>query len=741
MKEQAFQYVQNDIRKNAWFDLWLYNLFNTKHGKYTTKKPKNIGQPPHILDSSLVDISRTEIEKWMKSKGYFHAKVKSATKVQNQKASITFNIDSAERFRFGKMSYSIPDKGVKDLFEGNINGLTTLRTGNFYDEDSLTHYRDEIELLLKHNGYFEFEKPYIRMLVDTTLKPLQADLKVYVDNPPGEDHHKVFTINNTTLKIRKNDASMDGVPDSVVINSRYHFFDYSHHFRARPIRRFLFLKKDEIYDSGKTKLTYDRLYALNTFRSVKIDFKKVPDSTSRLNVHYDITPSKRMNNRIEGEYQFNSGRTGFKIANTYANKNIFGGSELLELSVRYNMLFDETISGSLFDRVLSRDFNLGASVSIPHLIPFKFPRLSKNGVPYTIFASNFQVFRQKKLFSNQVFSNSIAYKWSETSLKQHLLTPIAVDYRIGKFDDAFKTELINKGSTLFVLTNNRTFINFNSQYSYIVNAPKLRQLSNFVYFGGQLNLAGNMASLISKLTNAPKTDDGRGTIFNLPFEQYVKAESDFRWYRHLGGDRQFVARLNGGIGIPYGNTKQLAFEKTFMAGGPSGIRAWERGLLGPGNYTRSDLVSDTEANTEVLRRNLRYLDQTGEIKLEANLEYRFLLISRVLGGKLKGAAFTDLGNVWRLHPDTSNPNGEIRLNKLFKQMAIGTGFGIRYDLNFFIIRLDMGIKIKDPQFGDGDQWVIKHLFNRKEFKSNYYEKYKPDTYQFTQFHIGIGMPF
>ena len=183
-------------------------------------------------------------------------------------------------------------------------------------------------------------------------------------------------------------------------------------------------------------------------------------------------------------------------------------------------------------------------------------------------------------------------------------------------------------------------------------------------------------------------------------------------YRHLGGEGQFVARLNPGIGIPYGNSKVLTFERNFFAGGSSGVRAWQARTLGPGNYNRSVLPNET------LRRNLRNLDQLGEIKLEGNLEYRFKLLNNFYGARVKGAAFTDVGNVWRIRRDSiENPGGEFKFNKFLGQLAIGTGAGLRFDLNYFVFRLDAGIKVKDPQFRGSDQWVIKHLFDSKDFKT------------------------
>jgi outer membrane protein assembly factor BamA len=189
------------------------------------------------------------------------------------------------------------------------------------------------------------------------------------------------------------------------------------------------------------------------------------------------------------------------------------------------------------------------------------------------------------------------------------------------------------------------------------------------------------------------------------------------------------------VAVPYGNNSNLLiFEKSFFAGGMNGIRAWQARTLGPGNYNR-------EVLHEELRLNLRNLDQLGEVKLEANFEYRFRIMNSFLGAKLNGATFVDMGNIWRLREDQLNPDGEFKFAKLYEQTAVGTGFGLRFDMDYFILRLDAGLKVKDPQFGGNDQWVLKHFFHAKSFKEEYYQNHRPDRYNFIQYNFGVGLPF
>jgi hypothetical protein len=447
-----------------------------------------------------------------------------------------------------------------------------------------------------------------------------------------------------------------------------------------------------------------------------------------------------MSNRIEGEYTFNSGRNGFNIGNTYTNRNLFGGAELLEVKARYGVLFNATSDNKIIDRVFSRDLQLGINLILPKLlVPFRIPVIGKNGMPRTTISSSMQSFDQRDAFRSRVFINSITYDWVETKSKLHSFTPINIEFRKGVLDPIFRDSLLQRGFGLYVRTNDRQFFNFGSQYAFTYNTNRLNNYNNFLFFRGEVDMAGNSLGVLDKLINFERDSDGLRTIFGLPYQQYVKTELDIRYYRYFGGDRQFVARLNPGIGLAYGNSDQLTFEKNFFAGGSSGVRAWQARTLGPGNYNREVLGTDGKADT--LRANLRNLDQLGEYKLEGNLEYRFKIANNIMGAKVKGATFTDFGNIWRRRESVENPGGEFKFNQFFNQLAVGVGGGLRFDLNYFVFRLDAGIKVKDPQFVGSEQYVIKYLFNKKEFKENYQRTHRPDVYRLVQYNFGIGMPF
>lgn len=739
--ETALNFVQSDIRPNSRLNLALYNMFNTKNGKYRTDKVKAIGEAPHTLDSSLVEISRTQIEKFLATKGYFKAEVKSDMKVEKKQAVITFTAVQGPEFTVRNISYEIADSTVSALYLANRYKFTRLHEGQRYDSDTLAYEREQIFKLMKQNGYYDYVRQYVRFDVDSNLYNSQADLRMFLTNPNDKPAHQVYTIDNSLVTIKNSEGTTEGIlPDTVVVDSQYSFVDYSGKFDPKPISRYLYFKKGAIYNVDNEDLIYDRLYDLNVFRNLKIDYAKASDSTNKLSPHFDISPLKMMSNRIEGEYTFNSGQNGFNIGNTFTNRNLFGGAELLEVKAKYGILFDATSSGNILDRIFSRDLQLGVNLVIPKLlVPFPISEMGKNGIPHTTISSSLQLFDQRQAFASRVFINSITYDWVETKYKLHSVTPVKIEFRRGQLDPVFRDSLQQRGFELYVRTNNRKFFNLGSQYAFTYNTLRLNTFVNFLFFRGSIDAAGFTLGLLNKISDFKKDDAGFRTIFGLPYQQYVKTEIDLRMYRSLGGERQLIARINPGIGVPYGNSDQLTFEKNFFAGGSSGVRAWQARTLGPGNYNRASL--GTGGKSDTLRANLRNLDQMGEIKLEGNLEFRFKIAENFLNAKVKGATFADFGNVWRINPTVENPGGEFKFNKFLGQLAVGAGAGLRLDLNYFVFRLDAGIKVKDPQFSGSDQYVIKYLFNKKEFKQQYRITNRPDKYRFVQYNFGIGMPF
>ncbi|MDQ8005164.1 MAG: BamA/TamA family outer membrane protein [Pedobacter sp.] len=737
-EEAAYMYVQKDIKpvEGLGINVAIYNIFNTKDGKYRKTNIKPLGSPPPILDSTLVEISRTQIEKFFKSKGFFNTKVKSEIAVKDKKATLTFTASTGEPFMVNKITHEIPDQAVKSLYFSSKDKFSHLREGMQYDEDSLSTEREEIYKLMRQNGYYDFVRPYVRFSPDSNQNNNKVSVKLIIDEPLDSaiNKHQIYKIGETNIIVAPNS---DGFTDSLTLNKRsfngLRYTDLSGKFRRNPITRYNFIRYGENYNIDNEALTYDRLYDLNIFKNVKIDYLKNKDTAGVVNPVILLIPQKRMSNRIEGEIPFNDATVGFTLSNTYTNNNFLRGGERFQLQVKGGLQSRFNSIGSLFSDIYQRDFSVSASLTVPRLmVPFKIPLMGKNGVPYTTFASSYLYALQKDITVRRIFINSITYDWVETKSKLHSFTPLNFEYRFGSV-------LIDDTNNLYsLLLLGRKDFTLGMKYAYALNADKLLQNRSFIYFRGNVDIAGNLLQGISKLTgdkNDPDNNDF-GRVLGLPFNQYVRPEIDIRWYKNLGAESQLVTRLNTGIGHAYGNSRDMPFEKLFFAGGSSGVRAWQARTLGPGNYNREVIIDEQE------RASSFGIDQLGQMRIEANLEYRFPLVHKFFGGKLNAATFLDAGNIWNITPNNPRPESVFKFDKLGQQIALGTGLGFRYDVQFFVFRFDIGLKLKDPQFDGDEQWVIGKFINGgKAFKANYFSTHSPDRYRFMQYNFGIGMPF
>ena len=735
LKEQSSLYISNEIRPNSALNLTMYNIFNTRNGKYKTENIRQVGEAPHILDSSLVELSASQIQSFLTTKGYFNASVNTRIGINRKKAQLDFNANLGNPYFLAKIDYEFQDTVIKRIYETDVLPSTQIKIGEKYDAAKLLQERERLYIAVKNKGYYDYVRQYMRVGVDTNRMGDQVDLTVQVLSPEN-DRHRTYKINNVSLVIRPTSDEMKREVKAYHDSSiNVDFMDETGRFRLRPISRYMYLRKGQTYSLSNENLSYDRLYEMNGFRSVKINFEKV--DSSLLDVKYELIPRALMANQVEGEYTFSSGMSGFNVGNTFSHRNIFGGAELLEVKLRYGVLFDPRLEGNLSQKIFNNDFQVGVNLVVPRLLlPFQISGIGKYGLPRTTFSSSLQLFDQDNTYSNRYLINTLNYSWWQSPNLQHSYTPIVLEYRVGKFNDNFKENLIKEGYNLYVESNDREYFGLGSQYAVTWNAPQLLKLENFSFIRGSLDLSGNILGALSNAFDFQRNEDNQRMLFNVPYLQYIKGEVDYRLYKHLGGNRQVVFRFNGGLALPYGNNSELLiFEKSFFSGGMNGIRAWQARTLGPGNYNRAGITDEN------LRLSLRNLDQLGEVKLETNLEYRFRLLNNFLGAKMNGATFVDMGNIWRLREDRFNPNGQFEINKLFSQIAIGTGFGLRFDMDYFIMRLDAGLKVKDPQFVGTDQWVIQKIFDAKDFKQEYYNSNRPDRYNFIQYNFGVGLPF
>lgn len=737
--EPAKNYVDKQQQPNSVVNLQFYYWFS-RNGK------KAIGEAPAILDSGLVEYSRLQIQKFLQNKGFLKATVAADIKVKQKKAELIFSVTPGIMFKVKRYSDSIADPKLTALYHTNKNLTSHIKTGKRYDEDSLAYDREQFYMLMKRNGYYDFYRQYVSFSVDTTLNNGLVNVKLVVDNPANKKEHIPYTINNTLIVVSRSAGrtrGKAGTADTLQVDSQFRFVDYSGKFKPKTITNYIFQKKGQIYNIDNQTLTTSRLSELNVFRNVPSPtYEKTPDSTNRLNTKIELIPLKKMSDRVEGEFIFNNGRYGFNLANTYTNRNLFGGAEILQVKFNYSILYENAKEQTaLSNGIQNQDFKIGANLTYPGIIsPFNITNLGRYGIPHTTFSSNYQYFYQNQLVARKSIINSITYDWSESKRSLHSFTPINIEFSSGKIDQQASRDLLAQNRYSYIYLIGRTVFTAGSQYSYSRNLNLLNSYQSFIFFRGSVDVGGNTLALASRLTGAKTDTLGQRKVLGQVFSQYIKGEADLRFYKSLGGEKQFIVRINPGIGVPYGNSNQLIFEKNFYVGGANDMRAWLPRTLGPGGFNRASFYTSNED-----RARFKYLDQFGEIKFVSNLEYRYKIVNDFFGSKLKGAVFSDIGNVWRLrNQPLENPGGQFSFATFPKTTAIGIGTGFRLDLDFFVFRLDAGFKFKDPQFSGSDQWVLVNhldeLFRSGSFKNSYYQN-NGEKYSFMQLNFGIGMPF
>jgi hypothetical protein len=386
---------------------------------------------------------------------------------------------------------------------------------------------------------------------------------------------------------------------------------------------------------------------------------------------------------------------------TFTNRNMFRGAELFQF--RVNSAYEVQISRQQAGALNAIELGAESTMAIPRFVtPFGvFRYRSAKYLPQTNFKLGFNLQQRLQNFRLNSMNGGYGFLWRETTLKTHELWPVDISYlKLGQRSAAFDSLLArspaleNSLQNQFILGSRYTFT-LNTQMKEDIEMkydPKARRTSNF-YFAGTIDLSGN---LLSAAQNAVKVEEGEKQFFGLPYSQYARADVDFRYYYDINRHSKLTTRLIAGIGYAYGNSSTMPYIKQFAAGGSNSIRAFPARSLGPGTY---NVRSDTTVQTRTF-----FVDQRGDIKLEGSVEYRFDIIK-----SLKGALFADAGNIWLRKPDPKRPGSEFNRHTFMSQVAIGTGAGLRFDFNFFVLRLDLAFPIRKPFLPPGERWVFDDI--------------------------------
>jgi outer membrane protein assembly factor BamA len=690
------------------------------------------GEPATIFDSAKTETSAENIHNFLFNKGYFKNEV--TTRIQEFKRTrrlhVTYAVKPGQPYVIDSIQLNVADPAIDSILFLNRTS-SRLRKGDIYTQANVTNERDRIETLLKDRGYYDFTRKYIDFDIDTAFREgRRIAIRINISNPPRKDAHKVFNIDSVSITV---DAGMRMPPGSKRIASEYKHVTYNYfndYYSERILNHRIFVHRDSLYSRANTFATQRQLANLDAFKFVNINYDT---SQGRFIANIFTSPQDRYSWSNEAGVTVTQGFPGPYYSLSFKKRNIFRGLESFELNGRFG--FEGVASFTQIGNIYrSTEANVTATITFPQII---FPvgertatRLGKYN-PRTRMVAGY-TYTDRPEYTRSIFTLSNTFNWENGKRLQYSFTPTSLNI----IETRFIGDLGAEFSDLLEQLQNE-------QGNNLINSFRPSFVGNMVFsvLWNPDNYGNNERS--SKLLRA-QFESG-GTLFNfieprfatnrgLEVFQYVRANLDFRKNIVLNKHTALAYRVNSGIAYSYGANKTLPYEKFFFAGGSNSVRAWRPRRLGIGTLPNR-LAANPEADGLFDYR----FEKPGEIMLEGSVELR-----KKLFGFVNFAVFVDVGNVWNFSEAVIGQSSQLpewageRSTRfqtganLWNQWGVGTGFGLRFDFTFLVLRLDAGIKAYDPAREVGDRFVLDRFKFFRPFGTNR----EPVIYN-----IGIGYPF
>lgn len=670
-----------------------YKAQNEKPGLITKWLNKKIGEEPIYLSDTNPERVKELLLNRLDNRGFFYSKVQSSIDSVKNSKSITYDITLTEPYlleNFELQKDSLPIYvEIQELM-----AETEIKRGNRFDLNVMKFERERIDRELKQRGYYNFNPDFLIFEADTNrYDNRKFDLVLRLKKQTPKKSIVPYEIDSITVYPNysiENDSTdlRDGVTENGI-----HFIQKNDYFRPDRLEPYILFGKGQKYNAETARLTSNRLSAIGSYKFVNIRFNE-KDSLNTSNgtaaLDADIYLSQLTKRSVRAELQAVTKSNGFAgpgISLTYSNRNLFRGGETLSLSG--NFAYATQISGGANAGLSTLSAGLKADLILPRLVPFSPSRL-RYVVPKTKISLGGDLLDRGKLYTLNSVNASYGYTWNANEYVFHELNPISVNY----------VNLLNSTEAFEAILDQNPFLrqSFEQQfiagltYSFTYNELVDKDKTHPIYVAASLDVAGNTLNLLN---------GGKETAFGLEYAQYAKLDLDFRFYLKWGKEQALITRLYGGWGIPYGNSSTLPFVKQFFSGGPYSVRAFQIRSLGPGSFSSTDDVGSSS-----------FFDQSGNLRLEANLEYRFPIWSY-----LKGAVFADAGNVWLTNEIELSPN-ESEESRAFNEelsekgrfgsdwaseLGVGVGLGLRVDVQSFVIRLDVASPWRVPYLPDSER--------------------------------------
>lgn len=658
------------------------NIYNWQNGKgqLWDRFVQKIGVAPVVYDPDMVDSSIENLRNHLTYLGYYNSTVTSNIAVKKKRVDVTYNVTLGKRYPIKKISYVLPkNEEFSEIFLRDTSNLS-IKAGDFLSESALQAETERSCAVLRNQGFYNFSKNYYFFEADTLDVKDSALLQL--------------TINEYT----RNETAKDAQPiRKFYINEVQITYPNTLNFRKSILKELTTIRPGDVYSADEINRTYSRLSALKVFSSVNIGM--TPVDTNLINCSISLAQSKRQGFKFNLESSVNStGLFGISPQVSYYHKNIFRGGEWLNLNFMGNFQL------KFNDEIRSNEFGVAAGLSFPKFFPLPY-RFFSGAIPRTDVNLSYN-YQSRPEYTRNIISVTYGYNGNLKRRLFYQAYPLQMNVvKLFDIDQKFYSSLVNDP---FLRNAYQDHFDLGSGaiLYYTTNPDNTPKRPHF-YTRVQFDIAGNMLSAFKPIMQ--KNDSGEGMLWSTPFSQFVRGELTLSktWFLGKNSKQSIATRLQAGAGYAYGNSTSLPFEKHFYAGGSNSLRGWQARTVGPGL---------APMDTSFVIPN-----QTGDMKLEANIEYRFDMF-----WKVAGAVFVDAGNVWALKADSSEEGQAslFRWQDFGRSIAANWGVGLRLDFGFLLLRVDMGMKIHDP--ARKQRWVSPEQW------------FKRDNYAV---HFGVGYPF
>ena len=712
---------------SKWFSLLKipmapYALSGLDGSKPINKLLQKIGEPPVVYDTLMARHTYEDIEAAVQNLGYLQADVEKVEEIKGKKLKLKYIITPNTRYTIRHINYRIDDAEVRRLYFDR-HQESYLHSGNAFDLNVLDAERSRIHNLLVNEGYYRFNKEFIRYEADTTIGNHQADVTLMISKyrrtmrDELQDHRKYYIRNVTYLNdIDYNAFKQDSdMYYSTVYGDKTIYYKDKLSLRRRLLSDRTWVSKDSLYRENDVQMTYSRLARLHALMGTNIRMEEVHPNSDSLDCYISLYSNRRHSVNTELEGTNSAGDLGAALSLSYQNRNMFRSSELFSLKFRGAFEAITGLEGYSDENYV--EFSAEASLTFPD---FKFPFLSR-AYRRSIQATSEVAVRfdsqNRPEFHRRVLTSSWRYRWTKHNRRlQSRFDLIDLNYVFMPWvSDTFRKDYLDDaGSRNAILRynyENLFIMKMGYSFSYTSNPGATQNSSygaNAVSVRFNIESSGNLLYGASKLFQAQQNNDKQYTVLNIAYAQYAKADFDLSKSIRIDDRNSLALHFGVGVAYPYGNSTILPYEKRYFSGGANSVRGWSVRELGPGSYTGTDGRID-------------FINQTGDVKLDLNVEYRTYLF-----WKLHGALFVDAGNIWTIREYEEQPGGQFHFDTFWKQIAVAYGMGLRLNFGYFILRLDGGMKAVNPAYTDRKQ---------------HYPILRPNFGRDFTLHFAVGLPF